>query len=1563
MSKKQKKKKGWPIWAKTLIVVLILTIGTTGGMFGYSFSQYYTLVAQAAETSHKQLTFWQKAGLSASGAWNWTLGHLGNKAAAKKEKQIRKTLVNQKRANRKYATSQIATADEAFSSLTKAQQKKVLKEYGYNNFIDKNSGRFTGVTSESEANELINAMTKALGKNNKTVQKINRSSIKAKRTQQTHNTGNKTTSQNDTLDAAQKEYEEIWNAYSGLSAKKKAAIAKAMKKKGYGSIKHYSLNSQKSLNSKENKDVKKYYEALYNASSKYLTTKEKSKIKKLAGNTDDTIGAHAAAQADEPTSFAGKIGKALINAFWSSSIGKWLKSNSAGSAIFAGETTPAKVSSALKSNRYQSIYGNKTYTTMAQVANNLLPAMILAGLALLVLFIIINATRMGVGTITDPVRSRLQWYHSMIDLAISAIGIACYAALINMIVDLNNGILVAFAKFMGSLTPLGSSKSVFSSAITLGFDSNVATALTKGTILGSGFAGVIFCIIYLIAYIGLAVYIKYYYFVRAITFTILIAIGPIFIALWSLDWAKRRTFAWLQDFAGTVFIQSIHALTLTFMAMFMAWNNSRFLAAVGSKNHVSAFNGMVVGFIIMIVFQPVAKSLADLFGISTNMLGNIHSSTSRVMAASGAIAAGAALSSAKVLGNAVGGTARATGAALKAGKAAGKAGADVAALKAARGNAFRKSMKDNHVLGKAGAGVNGIVGSSIGQLAGLAAGAGAGSSLAALYLSGKGGEVGTRAAQLTNKGLNHLGLRLTKGRKLKKEAAAQSQQMRDNAAQGVNSKVDAGLAKTEEANLEGAKLMEDKNNGPDDVAAQFKDELKASAKALEDDPQNQKLMDEFKSKKELLAAGRDTSKAKNELYADEDAMNAIARQHAATKTGDKYVDAKDLMKATNEALNDNDKKKLNAGIKDNQANEVQKSAALAGAVTSSPIKKQEIADMDLAKARRKAKAEYISKFGGETTKDMPKAQAKALEQVTADQALKHNCKNKDGSANVSEWLNSTQYQNGLKGAMKTAGLEAAKQSDGAILSMDKPQNMEEFGNSKIDADKFKRDMHNKLEAKGFDQATIDRFDKAIDGVKAASGQDLVTTSMIPGSSTPVKSINKELYDTLADQQAKQLNYQYPDGDEGAKFTAADFEAMNDQAYNPSAVMGSEDAFNLQDFKNYLDQNDNFGDIAERNLKAEQYRRDAWTDAAADQAGDGANFAMPSKFGFGSDATPHGEDIFSSNFDETSLNPQVARSIASYDRSHPIGNNAPGIGTEIARMQASAESNGLSNIPDDSFQMVTTNNGSYVQAKDPENGWVQIGQFGPGDLSLRNGESIIQDLAYNSDTNTIGPKLDKNSRALEPYSISNGVRIPRSYSNGRPDLGTMLNSFGSNGPATRTDLSDYTKINTSGRAQALADAGTLSVDKLTAGTNGYDDFKYYSDGTKQTIIGHRKDAPEGSYENLVPNYSFGSLMPSAMTGVQYSVDLTPTDNGLGVSSTPNINVYSHNGQLTDQQRNSYLGRIHNALDGAKGRSDFNSRLSDIIPQTEEVPANRLAKYSANKDINDLSITNGSAPVGV
>lgn len=1582
MAKEKKKKGKLPTWARVLIIATAVTIAVPWGLA-------IREVSYAALKSKKQMNALDYAAAIGKVAWGFTQvgtgtlgdilhltdGNSGKTAYKRNVKANIDKIAGQVSNNSSYKKTVTSAARNALGSLSKSQQEDVIYDFMVNqkglklsrSQAIKQYYAFGGakgmVATEGDARKIKASMSKVLGSQSSATQKLNRQLTNARRKQQVNNKGATTTTKNDSLVAAQQYYDDIWNAYSKLSSAKKKLVAKKMKEKGYSSVTRQTLQNGEKLTSKKNKAVAKYYKALYSAASKYMSAADKEKISKSAKEANDTDIAQKAEEASEPTTFWGKVGKALINAFWASAIGKWLKENSAGAVIFAGATSESQLESILASNPMQSIYSDSNSTSMSQIASALMPAMIAAGVAFMVLAVIVNATKMGVGTVLDPVRSRLQWYHSMVDLAIAAVGLVGYVALINTILDFNNGLLLAFGKFMNSMTTLGSNSNLFSTALTLGFNDSVATAITKGTILGESFAGVIFCIIYLFAYLGLAVYVKYYYLLRAIVFTILIGVGPIFIALWTTNWGKSRTFNWLHDMLGTVFIQNIHALTLTFMALFMDWNNQRIVGAIGTSasSHASAFGGMVFGFIIMIIFQPVSKSLATLFGISTMMLDNTFQSTSRVMQTAGMVAGGALIGAAKVGAHTAGGLGSAAKAGLKASDKAAESGASKRMQAKAAMGAFKNSAKKNKLGIKAMAGVNGVVGTSVGQLAGLAAGAGAGSSLAALALSKKGGEVGNRAGGLTSRSLNSLGLKMAKKKAAKRNKANEAKR-RGAMTDMVNKKVDSALAKDEER-----KIAADQSAGSDADREHVEDSIKQLEKQAGEENSAEK--------REKLRALKEAATSKEhirDMVKDKDTAAKLASTHAATKQDGVYVKSQRIQDVTKTALaGDADAMKvISASSGKGQGNEMEKSLVLGGAAAPG-TKVSSISAADVTKARQDATKQYAQAFGDN---------AKNLA-VAKEQAIMHGHVNKDGSANVASWLSSADYQNGLQHAVKTAEVQAAGKSLGEVTSMSKPVSgdaLQAFNESAVDSNVYAKDIHNKLVAANVSDATIARFDNEMAKLKDTEGESLIQTTKVPGSDAVVKNVNKELYGQLAKQTSATLNGTLgADVDPSSKFSAADFEAMYTAGYNPSEVMGSTDKFNADKFNEFLNNTDRSEALTNRDAFIDKTQSEALISAVNRSAGAVTDQLNPTKYGFGGGSgfgnNPDvGDGIFGGDAIRNgvlgvSADPStdaykkiyenVPQSIASYDMAN-MTDKTPSISEEIGRIQAYADNEKLSGIPDGSFQMVTTNGGSYIMANDPDYGWVQVGQFGQGDIALGPGESIVQDLSYSSDSNTIGPAFDPNTkRVSQPYSMVDGIKVPRSYSQGsQPDLSKMLQNYGRNYFSTQTDMSDFNQMGTSQRALELSDKGTLSVDKLTAGESGYDSFKYYSDGATQTIVGHRRNAPEGMYENLIPDYSNGSLVNSAMSGVQYSIDLTPTGNGLGVTDNPNVNIYSQNGQLSDQQRKGLLDQINNTLSGSRGRQDFANKLNDIIPQTEEVAQNRLTKNTPNKDVNQLNIRN-------
>src|SRR5699024_11699931 len=113
----------------------------------------------------------------------------------------------------------------------------------------------------------------------------------------------------------------------------------------------------------------------------------------------------------------------------------------------------------------------------------------------------------------DQVLSILTYYQNIIDTMIAVVRVAAFPDFVNMILQLDGELLMGFANFMSGIAPDGNGTSVFDTAIKLGFDKSTINAISSGMLLGgSDFSGVVFEIIYLVSYVGLAVYIKYFYF-------------------------------------------------------------------------------------------------------------------------------------------------------------------------------------------------------------------------------------------------------------------------------------------------------------------------------------------------------------------------------------------------------------------------------------------------------------------------------------------------------------------------------------------------------------------------------------------------------------------------------------------------------------------------------------------------------------------------------------------------------------------------------------------------------------------------------------------------------------------------------------------------------------------------------------------------------------------------------------------------------------------------------------------------------------------------------------------
>ena len=146
-----------------------------------------------------------------------------------------------------------------------------------------------------------------------------------------------------------------------------------------------------------------------------------------------------------------------------------------------------------------------------------------------------------------------------------------------------------------------------------------------------------------IALIIIAIYIEIMYILRSIFVPILIACSPLFIYLYTLGGNFQRiTVAWFKELLGTIFLQSIHAFTLTFVMII-----------------VQSSSG-IVQVVVWACIIPITKMFRDMCGLGGKELFQAAkglSSSAGSAIGSGIGAAGSAIGAgAGAIGGVAGGT-------------------------------------------------------------------------------------------------------------------------------------------------------------------------------------------------------------------------------------------------------------------------------------------------------------------------------------------------------------------------------------------------------------------------------------------------------------------------------------------------------------------------------------------------------------------------------------------------------------------------------------------------------------------------------------------------------------------------------------------------------------------------------------------------------------------------------------------------------------------------------------------------------------------------------------------
>ncbi|MCC4485292.1 hypothetical protein [Limosilactobacillus reuteri] len=1246
-----------------------------------------------------------------------------------------------------------------------------------------------------------------------------------------------------------------------------------------------------------------------------------------ANNKDinkDTKQASDDSKSDEDSSFKSKIASALLHIFWASGLGKWLEQNGAAGTVFTynpitdggyGKVEDADVASQLndKINNHPSqlMFPSAAYSSKFSAAIDAIsPAMYGLAAVMLVVAVIVGATKMGWGQAFSPAQSRAEWYQNFIDIMISVSAIFLLPVFIRMLLQLDGAFLQLFANLLQGMSN-GNGHTLMTTCLQLGADDNSINAITKGNWLGDGFAGIIFVIIYLCTAVGLAIWIKFYYFARMLVFIILIILGPIFLAMWPFGFGKARTMNWLRDLIGTIFIQAIQAFTLTLMTFLLWINSSTFgsLAQNAAKEKdnqalstlagsttspgaissavtqittmtgkdltvASHFEMLVMGFIILMLFQPVSRGIADLFGIGTNMLDRIHSSTSRTLTTGAAIAGTAALG---LAGGAAAGLSSAGHGATFAAEALKKKH-DESALEAAKkngtldsrsllkrrnaiqqlnGKAYMQKQKAKEALAR----MNGMVGPNAGRLIGASIGAGTGNIASMAALSVAGGEIGARAAQLNQQagGLVKLGL---KRANMNRAHNQHVKALRDATGKTLDdfeqSRVDANPGP------KGNDLIDQVDNNSklsDDDRAAAKRNIKAYQNSMNgkaykpsENAKQQRIQMEknkdingnFVPNSDVQANAREVinglpdgsvydkthgvPKTEQEVQAKAQAMGfnyaswKKSHEHDFDNTPESERQAM-MITSANKAMN-NLRGNLNAAS--------QMAAGAAGAATAdvrTPISTNEI-----AAAKHQAQQAYDLKTG---------------QTMTPEQFAK--------------FKQTAEYRNGLQDAQMKAVDQAYIRSNGGVVAHTDLTNDAEFNNSMIDANRFGDNLNSQLDALNVTPALRSQLLNATEGLE---GKSLVQT-IGAGHGETVRVINQDLLNQVQNQRAYAMRKRGMTVS-GRPVTGADISKI----YAPNMLGNDQSNFATPaDYEKYFN-DENLRNYAATNESQAEWDKLNQITAEATQAGAGSRMTRQAMglFGFGSqmlNRNPRMGRLASQSAQPTS----GSGFIDNLTSSNPYSNPGHSMTMDDVRNMIPIERNDQgepTGIAPGSLRSVITNNYSMLQAKDSDGNYHTIGNLGPGDGSLSANEQAYQDYDM-SPSGELTTRVDPMThRPTTPYRISGQSRIPVSLPYGAPDIGSYFTDVSGNSSAS-VGSSPYKISDYMGMPYAPQTSRALANGERVYG----DDFAHFTNkeirGNYDGVVMTGVDPQDGETKVLSEQFD-NTIWPGMDSGYEFKLPI-------------------------------------------------------------------------------------------
>lgn len=354
------------------------------------------------------------------------------------------------------------------------------------------------------------------------------------------------------------------------------------------------------------------------------------------------------------------IVKLLISLFWNSKIGLWLVNHSIAGTIFVLENGKNGLNSSkyleniIDKNPLELIFSGNHVAIFNYIDSNITTIFLVISIFILLAGIIFACQRAMISTVLDNNLWRTELFQTSFNVIFVVVFLSLLPYIIDLFLQLDGVILLSFQKLMMGIhlnglnhmsTLFGKNiiKSFFDNktptlwqvACEMGADSQTINAcLSKGA--GTGF---IFNFMFLLISLGTAIWVKFYYFWREISFTILYALGYLQIPMIVFHTQRWHFTRWCTAMFGVIFIQAINGLVVTLMSLF--WMACLYDLNSSNTSIAGSFGIMITMVMILLVFQPVSNVIAHQLGIDTKMTDNLRESSSSSLKGVAAVITGA----------------------------------------------------------------------------------------------------------------------------------------------------------------------------------------------------------------------------------------------------------------------------------------------------------------------------------------------------------------------------------------------------------------------------------------------------------------------------------------------------------------------------------------------------------------------------------------------------------------------------------------------------------------------------------------------------------------------------------------------------------------------------------------------------------------------------------------------------------------------------------------------------------------------------------------------------------